>query len=361
MVECYNKSMDSFDFYCMRRAIELARLGVEAAPNPKVGCVISQDGQIVGEGWHRKYGEAHAEVNAVNQVGNEQLLEGSTVYVTLEPCSHHGKTPPCADLLVSKNVGRVVIACTDPNPLVAGRGIERMKNAGIQVDTGLLEPEARQMNRFFLHAMEQKLPYITLKWAQTRDGFIAREDGSSQWISNALSRRLVHKWRGEHQGILVGASTAVTDNPALTVRDWSGKNPLRILIDPHLRVPANDWLLADGLPTIIYHTRGHTPALMNNSVIYQRVDVPDGAPGRFMRAVLEDLFHRSVYSVFIEGGSFTLQQCLAEQLWNEALVFVNPQEAFGKGIAAPGLENAPDDMQLIAGNRLVHYSNVNRK
>jgi diaminohydroxyphosphoribosylaminopyrimidine deaminase / 5-amino-6-(5-phosphoribosylamino)uracil reductase len=353
--------MDSFDFHCMRRAIELAKLGVEAAPNPKVGCVIRKGEAIIGEGWHRKYGGAHAEVNAVKQVGDDQLLEGSTVYVTLEPCSHYGKTPPCADLLIQKKVSRVVIACTDPNPLVAGRGVERIKGAGIQVDTGLLAEEARRMNRFFLYAMEHQLPYITLKWAQTGDGFIAREDGSSKWISNSLSRRLVHKWRGEHQAILVGASTAVYDDPALTVRDWSGANPLRILIDPHLRVPANSKLLADGLPTIVYHTGEDTLQADGEFVTYRHLNVPAQQPTRFIRAVLDDLFHRSVHSLFVEGGRFTLEQCISENLWNEAFVFTNPRESFGKGIPAPDMKQVPEENLLISGNRLAYYLNVNKK
>ena len=201
----------------MQRALELARLGLgNVSPNPMVGCVIVKDGKIIGEGHHEQYGGPHAEVNAVQAVKDQSLLPQSTAYVTLEPCSHFGKTPPCADLLVRHQVKRVVICNEDPNPLVAGQGIERLRNAGIEVEIGLLREEGRVLNRRFFTAFEKKRPYVILKWAQTTDGFVARENYDSKWISNTYSRQLVHKWRAEEDAILVGTNTARYDNPSLT-------------------------------------------------------------------------------------------------------------------------------------------------
>ena len=200
----------------MQRALELAELGRgNVSPNPQVGCVIVYDDKIIGEGYHQKYGGPHAEVNAVNSVIDSEMLKKSTVYVTLEPCAHFGKTPPCANLLVEKQVKKVVIAATDSNPLVGGKGIEILKNAGIEVETGILEKEARKQNRRFFTQIEQKRPYVILKWAQTLDGFVARKDYSSKWISNSQSRQMVHKWRAEEDAILVGKNTALYDDPAV--------------------------------------------------------------------------------------------------------------------------------------------------
>ncbi len=221
----------------MQRAIELAQLGIGAvSPNPRVGCLVVHDNKIIGEGWHQKFGEAHAEVNAINSVKDLSLLKESTIYVNLEPCSHEGKTPPCSDLLIKHQVKKVVIANTDTNPLVAGRGVEKLKKAGIAIMTGVLEKEGRELNRRFFTFMEKKRPYIILKWAQTSDGFIAQKNFESKWITNELSRQLVHRWRSEEDAVLVGTRTASHDNPSLTVRDWSGRNPTRIVIDRFLRL-----------------------------------------------------------------------------------------------------------------------------
>ena len=238
----------------MRRALELAENGRgQVSPNPLVGCVIEHHGKIIGEGWHQKYGEAHAEVNAVNSVKDKSLLKEACVYVSLEPCAHFGKTPPCADLLVENQVKKVVICNTDPNPLVAGKGIVKLREAGIEVETGILEKEGLELNKRFFHYLEKKRPYIILKWAETADGFIARKNFDSKWISNTLSRKLVHKWRTEEDAILVGTNTALYDNPQLNARDWTGNNPVRIVIDRHLKLPADLHLFDEQIPTICYN------------------------------------------------------------------------------------------------------------
>ncbi|HEY5824526.1 MAG TPA: bifunctional diaminohydroxyphosphoribosylaminopyrimidine deaminase/5-amino-6-(5-phosphoribosylamino)uracil reductase RibD, partial [Cyclobacteriaceae bacterium] len=207
----------------IQRTFELAQIGIgQVSPNPRVGAVVAHDGKILGEGWHKKYGEAHAEVNAILSVKDHSLLKESTVYVNLEPCSHFGRTPPCADLLIRHQVKKVVICNVDPNPLVAGQGINKLRDAGIEVVAGVLEAEGRKLNKRFFTLIEKQRPYIILKWAQTADGFVARENYESKWISNDFSRQLVHQWRSEEDAILVGTKTAAHDNPQLDVRDWSG-------------------------------------------------------------------------------------------------------------------------------------------
>ena len=241
----------------MLRCHDLARLGIaRTAPNPMVGCVIVLDEKIIGEGYHRKCGEAHAEVNAINSVSNHELLKKSTLYVSLEPCSHYGKTPPCTDLIISKKIPRVVIGCVDSFSEVSGRGIKKLKQAGCDVIVGVLENESRELNKRFFTFNEKKRPYIILKWAQTLDGFIdiIRTDENQiapTWISNEHSRMLVHKWRSHEDAIMVGTNTAEKDNPSLNVRDWDGKNPLRVVLDRQLRLNEKLNLFNNKIQTII--------------------------------------------------------------------------------------------------------------
>ncbi|MEP0712333.1 bifunctional diaminohydroxyphosphoribosylaminopyrimidine deaminase/5-amino-6-(5-phosphoribosylamino)uracil reductase RibD [Algoriphagus sp.] len=315
------------DALYMQRALELADFGRgKVSPNPMVGCVIVHEDRIIGEGYHQHYGQAHAEVNAVNSVKNQDLLAEATIYVTLEPCAHFGKTPPCANLLVENKVKRVVIAAFDSNPLVGGKGIQILKDAGIDVQTGLLEKEARFQNKRFFTQIEKKRPYVILKWAQSADGYVARQDYSSKWISNASSRQLVHKWRAEEDAIMVGKNTAKYDNPALNVRDWVGKNPLRIVIDSKLELSPTLKLFDEAVPTICFNTlkaeiRG-TLEFVRLSPDFQIVDI------------LEELHQRQIQSVIIEGGSYLLNRFLASELWDEARVFTS-RNKFGSGIAAP--------------------------
>ncbi|WP_425636691.1 bifunctional diaminohydroxyphosphoribosylaminopyrimidine deaminase/5-amino-6-(5-phosphoribosylamino)uracil reductase RibD [Algoriphagus yeomjeoni] len=318
--------MISDEFY-MRRALELAEFGRgKVSPNPLVGCVIVHQDRIIGEGYHQEYGKAHAEVNAVNSVKNQKFLADATVYVTLEPCAHFGKTPPCANLLVEKKVKRVVIAAFDTNPLVGGKGIQILKDAGIEVQTGVLENETRRQNKRFFTQIEKKRPYVILKWAQTADGFVAREDFSSKWITNASSRQLVHKWRAEEDAIMVGKNTAKYDDPALNVRDWVGKNPRRIVIDSKLELPSTLKLFDEAVPTICYNT---LKTEEKGTLEYVKLD-----SGFKVNDILEDLHKRNIQSVIIEGGSYLLNKFLASELWDEARVFTSSTK-FGTGIAAP--------------------------
>ncbi|HET7178899.1 MAG TPA: bifunctional diaminohydroxyphosphoribosylaminopyrimidine deaminase/5-amino-6-(5-phosphoribosylamino)uracil reductase RibD [Chryseosolibacter sp.] len=311
----------------MRRALELARNGHgNVSPNPLVGCVIVHDGKIVGEGWHRKYGEAHAEVNAIAAVEDKQILEESTLYVTLEPCSHTGKTPPCADLIVKHRLKKVVIATQDVNPLVAGTGIKRLRDAGITVITDVLAQEAKELNMRFFTYMEKKRPHIILKWAETSDGFIARRNNDSRWISDLYSRQLVHKWRSEEDAVMVGSGTAWYDNPKLNVRDWSGRDPIRVVIDRYLKLGPNQNLFNHAQTTLCYNL---VKEEAQQNLQYVQLGEQD-----FLQSVVQDLYHRKIQSVIVEGGAQIINSFVKLNLWDEARVFVSPQ-TFQAGVAAP--------------------------
>jgi len=332
----------------MHRALQLARLGLGAvSPNPMVGCVIVKKNKIIGEGNHEKYGEGHAEVNAVNSVREESDLEGCTVYVTLEPCAHFGKTPPCAHLLVDSKVGKVVICNQDPNPLVAGKGIDILKDAGIEVVSGVLQEEGKKLNRRFLTYFIKERPYVVLKWAQTADGFIARENFDSKWISNKSARQLVHKWRAEEQAILVGTNTAKHDNPSLTTRNWSGSNPMRIVLDRNLRLESSLNLFDGVVRTIVFNERED-----KTSHNLEYIKLPQLSPFFILKA----LFERKIQSVFIEGGSATLQSFIDAGLWDEARVFES-QTTFGTGVKSPFLETQPSETFTVDNNVLTIYQN----
>ena len=321
--------MTSDELY-MQRAIELAKLGKgTVSPNPLVGCVIVCSDKIIGEGWHQVYGEAHAEVNAIHSVKDKNLLKQSTVYVNLEPCSHTGKTPPCAELLIQSSVKKVVIANEDSNPLVAGKGIKKLQEAGIEVITGVLEKQGCELNQRFFTFIESERPYIILKWAQTADGFIARENYESRWISNEFSRQLVHRWRSEEDAVLIGTKTAAHDNPHLSVRDWSGRNPIRIVIDRFLRLPKTLHLFDKSQKTICYNLLNHEE---HDNLIYIRLDEAD-----FLDHLIHDLFKRKIQSLIIEGGALTLNLFIQSGIWDEARVFSSTR-SFGSGIEAPILK-----------------------
>lgn len=303
----------------MQRALQLAQLGRGVvSPNPMVGCVIVHQNQIIGEGWHQKYGEAHAEVNAIGNAesnGFASLLPNATVYVTLEPCSHFGKTPPCADLLIEKKVKKVIVCNHDPNPLVAGKGIQKLQKAGIEVEIGILETDGLELNKRFFTFIEKKRPYIIIKWAETADGFIAQENNKPLIISNKISHALSHRWRTEEDAIMVGTNTAISDNPRLDARLWRGKNPTRIVIDRHSKLP-KDLHLLDGLqPTIVYRAFN---------------DLED---------ILADLYHRKLQSLIVEGGSQLIQSFINQGLWDEIRIF-EADKLIGTGIKSPVLDKA---------------------
>ncbi|WP_236252734.1 bifunctional diaminohydroxyphosphoribosylaminopyrimidine deaminase/5-amino-6-(5-phosphoribosylamino)uracil reductase RibD [Echinicola sp. 20G] len=338
--------MKEFNPY-MLRALELAELGRgQVSPNPMVGCVIVHQDKIIGEGYHQQYGGPHAEPNAVRNVADQNLLKEATVYVTLEPCAHFGKTPPCANLLVEKQVKKVVIAAFDSNPLVGGKGIKILQDAGIEVVTGVMEKEARIQNKRFFTSIEKQRPYVILKWAQTQDRFVARTNYDSKWISNPFSRQLVHKWRAEEDAIMVGTKTAHFDNPKLNVRDWEGKDPLRIVLDKQLTLDANLALFDRSIPTVCYNL------IKNES--QQNLDYVKLEKEFSIADVLEDLHQRKVQSVIIEGGSFLLQKFIQSELWDEARVFTG-QSRFESGIPAPKLAQDPVETLQIMDDQLEVY------
>lgn len=334
----------------MQRALELAELGRgSVSPNPMVGCVIVHQDRIIGEGYHMKCGEAHAEVNAIGSVIDESKLIESTVYVTLEPCAHHGKTPPCADLIIEKKIRRVVVACRDPFDQVDGKGIENLNAAGVEVECGILEKEAIALNKRFFTSVQKERPYVILKWAQTADGFIARENYDSKWISNPYSRQLVHKWRTEEDAILVGKNTAIHDNPSLTAREWDGKNPIRILLDSNLEVGKESKLFNTEAPTWILNS---IQGKKSKNVEWIKTEMNNPW------SVLRQLQERGIQSVIIEGGSQVLNSFINENCWDEARVF-SSDSTFGKGIKAPFIEGLVEKEETIFTDQLTIYRNSN--
>ena len=298
----------------MQRGFQLTKLGAGAvSPNPMVGCVVVYEGKIIGEGWHQKYGEAHAEVNAINSVLDKSLLSESTVYVTLEPCSHFGKTPPCADLLIKCQVKKVIVCNYDPNPLVAGQGIEKLRQAGIEVEVGLLEAEGRELNKRFFTYIEKKRPYIILKWAESADGFIAKKNYESVQISNLLSRRFVHKMRSEEDAIMVGTNTAKYDNPTLNTRFWTGKNSLRVLIDKDLSLSKELNIFDNSQTTICYN-------LLKDKILENNIFVKIPTNISIEQFIIQDLYRRKIQSIIIEGGTILLQSFIDLGLWDEAYI-----------------------------------------
>jgi len=332
----------------MQRALDLAAGGLGSVnPNPLVGSIVVYRDTIIGEGWHKKFGGPHAEVNAINAVKDKKLLSESEVFVTLEPCSHFGKTPPCTDLLIEHNFKRVIVAMNDPNPLVSGKGIKKLQDHGIEVVTQILEGESRRVNRRFITLHEKNRPYVVLKWAQTSDGFMARENYDSKWISSDISRKLVHKWRSEEDAILVGRNTVFYDNPLLNVRDWNGKNPLRIVLDPKLSLPTESHVFNGPAPTLVYNLQKDSK---ENSCEFVKI-----ASENFMGGVLSDAAERGISSIFVEGGAASLRAFLEGGLWDEARVFVAPV-SFEKGIKAPEIKGSYTS-EKIGVDHLFYYKN----
>ena len=341
----------------MRRALELATLSRgHVSPNPMVGCVIVHDAtqRILGEGWHRHYGEAHAERNAIASVCTEDalLLPESTAYVTLEPCSHYGKQPPCADLLVEKQVGRVVCCNDDPFPLVAGSGFAKLRAAGIPVEVGLLADAGRRLNARFFTSVEQQRPYIILKWAETADGCTAGPGGKPIQISGLLSQRLVHRWRAEEDAIMVGTNTAWTDNPRLNVRLVPGRNPVRIVIDKQLRLDAS-LNLFDNSQLTLDDNFVRTETVGQTSYIQLSPDKP------FLPQLLADLHERRIQSVLVEGGTTLLNSFMDAGLWDEMRVFRSRTMLgagrSGKPVSAPTVRGRLMSRERVGEDELTTY------
>lgn len=333
----------------IRRCIELAKNGLGTTyPNPMVGSIIVYEGQIIGEGWHQKAGKPHAEVNAVNSVKDKSLLQKSTIYVSLEPCSHFGKTPPCCDLIIKNKIPNVVIGTVDPNIMVAGNGIKRLIEAGIHVTVGILEDECNELNKRFFTFHQKKRPYIILKWAQSQDGFIApleKAEKKPVWITNTHSRQLVHKWRTEEQSILVGTQTVMDDNPKLDSRDWHGNNPIRLVLDQYNRIPKESAVFNNQSKTIVF-TNSKT-AVSKESTTFEVINFEQAVA----RQVVDSLYKHNIQSVIIEGGLQTLQTFIDANLWDEARIFTG-KITFGSGIKAPVITKTNSEKYKIEEDEL---------
>lgn len=338
----------------MARCLELAKRGAgNVAPNPMVGAVLVHEGSIIGEGYHKKYGGAHAEVNCINDALRKapELISSSVLYVSLEPCSHFGKTPPCTDLIMQHSIPHVVIGCRDSFNEVNGKGIEKLKAAGIKITEGVLEKEAIELNKRFFTFYEQQRPYVVLKWAQTNDGFISVNDSRRLMISNAFTNRLVHKWRSEEAGILVGANTAINDDPLLDNRNWFGKSPIKIIIDPDLKCPSGLRLYQEGADVFVFNK---TVDDGNGRIKFVKVKNDD-----FLISTLKKLHELKLLSVLVEGGAQTLQYFFDAGLWDEARVITNKSLIVEKGLKAPRLKNARKTKEeLILNDRLEYFKNA---
>lgn len=347
------------DIKYMYRCLQLARIGDGyVAPNPMVGAVIVHNNKIIGEGYHRRYGEAHAEPNAINSVKDPALLKESTLYVNLEPCSHYGKTPPCAGLIITTGIPRVVIGTMDPNPKVAGKGISMLREAGIDVVTGILEEECYRLNKRFFIWQQENRPYVLLKWAQSRDGYIDKNRNETTTgpvvISNQLTKQLTHKYRSQNQSIMVSTNTAVLDNPNLSVRRWSGKNPVRIVLDRTGRIPADYKLLDQSVRTLVFTEVNHEQTF--SKLEYIRIDFS----GEVVHQVLNKLVERNIHSVLVEGGSKLLGSFIASGKWDEAHVEVSPVE-LKKGVPAPNPGIQAEQCSVVEGHLWIDYINRLKK
>ena len=338
----------------IRRCLELARQAEGLTyPNPMVGAVIVHNNKIIGEGFHRKAGESHAEIIAIESVIDKKLLKESTIYVNLEPCSHYGKTPPCALRIIDEKIPEVVVGCVDSNSEVSGKGIEMLRSKNINVTVGVLENECRELNRRFFTFHEKKRPYIILKWAETEDGFIDierndKQTGRPTWITDKEARRLTHLWRSREQAVLIGSVTALKDNPMLTVRDWSGKNPLRLVIDREGILPPNLSLLNGETPTLVFSYKFKQAI---NNVEYILL-----TQGQEINTILTTLYERKIESLIVEGGAKIINIFLTQNLWDEARVFISNQR-FGSGIDAPCINKKPITSEKIGKDILLIYRN----
>ena len=335
--------------------MQIAKNGIGTTrPNPSVGAVIVYQNKIIGEGFTSPHGENHAEVNAINAVENKSLLKEATIFVTLEPCSHFGKTPPCADLIVKHQLKQVVIGCLDSNSLVAGKGVSHLENAGINVIVGVLETECRMHHKRFFKVQENKRPYIILKWAETKDGFvapIAKNEIKPIFISNTYSQQLVHKLRSAEHAILVGTKTVLADNPKLNIRSWSGENPIRVVLDNTLRIPKNSNILDGSAKTIIITSAKDKNIVSSKNLIFEEIDFSKN----IAKQVCEVLSKYQIQSLIVEGGTQTLQTFIDEKLWDEAIVFVG-NTSFVKGVKSPIITKEFKE-EFIESDVLKRYTN----
>ncbi|MGY5353262.1 bifunctional diaminohydroxyphosphoribosylaminopyrimidine deaminase/5-amino-6-(5-phosphoribosylamino)uracil reductase RibD [Wenyingzhuangia sp. IMCC45533] len=346
--------MEAFHLKYMQRAIDLAKKGTRRAyPNPSVGAVVVYNDCIIGEGYTNEYGGAHAEVNAINSVADKSLLSKSSLYVTLEPCAHYGKTPPCANLIKEKNIPKIFIGCLDTFSEVSGKGIQILLEAGREVHVGVLEDECLDLHKRFLTFHNKQRPYVILKWAETQDGFIDKErsvtdirQAQPTWISNDFSKQKVHQLRAKEHAIMVGTKTALKDNPSLTTRTYGGLSPVRVLLDKSLKVPVDFELYNQEAKTIVFTEKKGT----HKGVLYVEIDFSKN----IIPQVLKHLHQQQIQSVIVEGGKQLLTSFIESNSWDEAYVFVG-QSLFWKGVEAPLLNRKEKKVTTVHGDLLKHY------
>lgn len=341
----------------MQRCIQLAKLGAgNVAPNPMVGAVLVYENEIIGEGYHKQYGKAHAEVNCINNVPNnlKSQISNSVLYVSLEPCAHFGKTPPCSNLIIEQRIKKVVIGCSDSFKEVAGKGIEQLKAAGVEVVMDVLKEECLQLNKRFFTFHNQQRPFIVLKFAQTADGFIGSLSDKRLLISNAFTNILVHQWRSEEAAILVGTNTALADNPSLTNRLWTGKSPIRLIIDKQLKLPLNLHLFNQQEKTVVFNE-------LKNEVQQQLEFVRLQSNTSVIQQILEYCYKQSLQSILVEGGAQILQSFIDENLWDEARIITNENLFVQTGVAAPKLSGLLQHSTHIFGDRIDYYTNISHE
>jgi diaminohydroxyphosphoribosylaminopyrimidine deaminase/5-amino-6-(5-phosphoribosylamino)uracil reductase len=335
----------------MLRCLDLAKMGMgSVSPNPMVGSVLVYEDKIVSEGYHQKYGGPHAEVNAINNLSDKSLLSKCTLYVNLEPCAHFGKTPPCSDLIIANNIPNVVIGSRDPFDQVDGRGIEKLKKAGINVTTGVLEDECYHLNRRFFTFHKKKRPYIILKWAQTANGLMSGGIDDPQMISGIDAQEWVHKWRSEEDAFMVGTGTVLEDNPKLNTRLWKGKDPIRVTIDRKLKIPETHYFLDNNSDTLIF-----TEKLSKKE---KRTEwIPADLEYNFYKSFVSELYKRNIQSVVIEGGRILLKYFISEGAWDEARIFTSKKRIFNLGLKAPKLEKSVFEVIKLKEDYLSLYYN----
>ncbi len=352
----------------MQRCLTLAKKGLGTTrPNPMVGCVIVCDDLIIGEGFTSPYGGNHAEVNAIESVKDKNLLKKSTLYVSLEPCSHQGKTPPCSDLISKFNILKVVIGVIDENSLVSGKGIRHLENHKCEVILGVLEKECGELNKRFFTFHKKKRPFVILKWAETKDGFIAPERKLSQdedislnnnpkpvWISNKISQQRVHKWRSEEASILVGTNTVILDNPKLDVRKWSGKNPIRLVMDNSLKIPHSFHVFDGSIKTLVFTSYKSMFEKVKENVVLEYIDYSKSIP----QQICDVLFKYDIQSIIVEGGAQVIQSFIYDDLWDEARIFIG-DVTFNKGLNAPKIKGVIDSVEEIDSDLLKIMKPVN--
>jgi len=335
----------------IKRCLFLARKGLgNTSPNPMVGSVLVHNGLVIGEGYHKEYGKEHAEVNAINTVIDKSKLQESTLYVNLEPCSHFGKTPPCVDLIIKYQIPTVVIGSVDDNPNIKGKGIEKLIKNGCEVTLGVLEEECRELNKRFYIFHNKKRPFIILKWAQTIDGFIAPTPSKQEWITGQQSKVTVHQWRAEESAILVGTNTVLIDNPALTVREWVGKNPIRVILDFNNKLNNNLKVFDNDADTLVYN---YTNEGLQDNCEFIKLE----KEGASLNLIMADLYHRGIGSIIIEGGKKILDSFIEMGLWDEARIFTG-NKSFGEGMPAPDLNCKPVNNEYIGDDLLEVYINL---